>query len=217
MVHWFKENIAKEDDPLAWLVESPEQAESNAQESAARLLRSIREGRRPGLAENRFYALTLSGAGGRVMVRDWMEGRFDELVKNVKAWFDDLSITHRNGGGALAKPPKFMAVLGSTVRDLKDLPGPFVSNMWHVAVAGEMIPYAALAQALARVKVAVIEDQPANHARMGLLKAYHIRKARIKGGDMSSQIEPYLNEGHPSYAHYRRAKPLRPRLLPADG
>ena len=78
VIHWFKEQIATEDDPLEWLngFESPEQTEAAAQAAARRLLESIRSGERGNLGDNRYYALTLSGASGRVMVRDWMEGRF---------------------------------------------------------------------------------------------------------------------------------------------
>jgi len=202
VVHWFKKKVMPEDDPLAWLEVGQEQEELNAQQRARQLLESIRTGKRTDLAENEFQALTLSGAGGRVMVRDWMEGQFEELVYNIELWFEDLAIVQRHGG-TLARSPKFMAVLGATVRDLKDLPAPFVARMWRVAVRQEPIPQHAMAQALDRVRVAIIKDEPANHPRMGLLKAYHIRKNRNKGGQtMSSDMQPYLNEEHPHPAYH---------------
>ena len=69
VVHWFKSQVPREDDPLSWLEEGEEEQERNAQHLAGELLDSIRTGKRPDLATNRFYALTLSGAAGRVMVR----------------------------------------------------------------------------------------------------------------------------------------------------
>ena len=78
-----------------------------------RLLDAIRSGERPDLGTNRYYALTLSGAAGRVMVRDWMEGGFEDLVANIERWFADLSIIARDGHN-LAPNPKFMAVCGRT-------------------------------------------------------------------------------------------------------
>ncbi|MDO9189492.1 MAG: type I-C CRISPR-associated protein Cas8c/Csd1, partial [Sulfurimicrobium sp.] len=125
VVHWFKEQIAQDDDPLEWLngFESPEQTEAAAQAAARRLLDSIRSGERSDLGDNCYHALTLSGASGRVMVRDWMEGRFEDLVRNVEAWFADLAIVARDGKGQ-ASDPKFMAVCGALVRELKDLPAP---------------------------------------------------------------------------------------------
>ncbi|MCD6161035.1 MAG: type I-C CRISPR-associated protein Cas8c/Csd1 [candidate division Zixibacteria bacterium] len=199
VAHWFKEIVADENDPLSWLEQGAETDELNAQHRAKELLKSIRTGKLPDMHENFYYALTLSGASGRVMVRDWMEGQFEELVENIKQWFSDLEIVNRHGDG-LAKPPKFMAVLSATVRKLDDLPAPFVAKMWRSAVKNEPLSEDALAQALLRMRVDVIEDQPANHARMGLLKAYHIRKNKIQGKD--SMMKCYLNEEHPEPAYH---------------
>jgi len=205
VVHWYtgEKEVRPEDDPFAMLdnplafmdeEEEREDAEREAQHRAKQLLESIRTGKRADLLDYRYYALTLSGASGRVMVRDWMEGRFEDLVSNIDAWFENLAIVRRDGM-ALAAPPKLMAVLGGTVRDLKDLPPPFVGKMWRVAVRREPIPQHAVAQALTRAKIDVVQDQPANHARMGLMKAYHLRK-----GDRF--MEPYLNENHPDPAYH---------------
>lgn len=199
VVHWFKEKVAPDDDPLPWLTMGAETEELNAQHRARELLTGIRTGSRPDLQNNFYYALTLSGAAGRVMVRDWMEGQFEDLVANIMNWFDDLEILHRSGSGT-APAPKFLAVLGATVRDLKDLPAPFVAKMWHVAVKNLPIPYSALSQALARVRTDLIKDEPANHARMGLLKAYHIRKDKSQGKEAS--MRPNLNEEHPEAAYH---------------
>ena len=198
VVHWFKEEIPPENDPFPWLMApgDDEQTELNAQSQAKKLLQSIRSGERPELGDNYFYALTLSGAAGRVVVRDWMEGQFETLVESIDKWFEHLAIVHR-GGGRLARAPKFMAVLGATVRDLKDLPAPFVSKMWRVAVHREPIPQQALAQALARTRIDIIEDNPLNHARMGLMKAFRVRNPN--GGDQ--HMKPFVNEEHPEPAY----------------
>lgn len=194
VVHWFKEAIQKEDDPLSFLSEPPELTEGAAQQSAREILAALRKGQRPVPANNRFYAMTVSGASGRVMVRDWMEGRFDELVTRIEQWFSDLEIVARDGGKS-APEPKFMAVCGSIMRDLKDLPAPTATTLWRVALAGLPIPQPIIAQALARFRADLIEDKPFSHARMGLIKAYFIRK----GGD--HQMSVYLNKEHPESAY----------------
>jgi CRISPR-associated protein Csd1 len=199
VVHWFKDMVELEDDPLGWLEEPPENSQLNAQQRASELLKAVKNGQRPDLVGNRYYALTLSGAGGRVMVRDWMEGEFEELAGNIGRWFDDLAIVHRDGE-RLAPDPKFLAVMGATVRDLKDLPPPSVTKMWQVAVRGEPIPRIALAQAFARTKVDIISNQLFNHARMGLMKAYSVRQDRMKGGE--PDMRPCVNEEHPSTAYH---------------
>jgi CRISPR-associated protein Csd1 len=201
VVHWFKSQVPVEDDPLSWLQEGGDEKERNAQHLARRLIESIRTGKRPNLAGNSYYALTLSGAAGRVMVRDFIEGPFEELVANILAWFEDLEIVHRDGG-CTAPDPKFMAVLGATVRDLKDIPPPRVAIMWRVAARNQPISADVLAQAVLRTKTDIVMGAVFNHARMGLLKAYHIRKTRRTGGNaMPNELMSYRNEQHPSPAY----------------
>lgn len=192
--HWFAKSVPDDEDPLAWLEAGSDETELAAQRRASALLAAIRHGERPDLADNSYYGLTLSGAAGRAMVRDWMEGRFDSLVANVNAWFDDLAIVGREGAG-LAKNPKFLAVVGSLARELGEVPPPLIARLWGVAVNREPIPESALAQALHRCRTAVIAGDPPNHARMGLLKAFNVRR-----GD--HEMKPTLNETHPSPAYH---------------
>lgn len=201
VVYWFKERIPPEHDPLSFLFgfETSEQTEATALASVRRLLDSIRSGQRADLGDNRYYALTLSGAAGRVMARDWMEGRFEDLAKHIEAWFSDLAIVARDGKGQ-APGPKFMAVCGALVRDLKDLPAPTATTLWRVAVEQRLIPQPLMAQALARFRAELVDkDQPSfNHARIALIKAYFVRK--FEGGD--SIMTAYLNPDHPEPAYH---------------
>ena len=194
VVHWFKESVPQENDPLAFLFEPPEITEAAALSSARQILEAIRKGQRPTPTNNQYFALTISGASGRVMVRDWMEGSFEDLIVRIDQWFSDLEIVSRDGG-KLAHEPKFMAVCGAIVRDLKDLPAPTATTLWRVALAGLPIPQPFIAQALARFRIDLIEDKPFNHARMGLIKAYFIRK----GGNHN--MSTYLNKEHPEPAY----------------
>lgn len=193
VVHWYKDRIAPEDDLLDLLFTGEEQLERDAQRRARELLDAFQTGQRPDLLGNRYYAITLSGAAGRVMVRDWIEGSFEELAVHVDAWFEDLSIVRRDGTG-LARPPKFLAVLGAQVRDLKDVPAPWETALWRVAVNREPIPRQAMAAALGRQKIDVLKNESFNHARVGLLKAFHVRQ-----GD--TDMQPNLNEEHPEAAY----------------
>jgi CRISPR-associated protein Csd1 len=199
VTHWFKEQVPAPDDPLAFLYgfETTEQTEAAALAAVRRLLESIRSGQRPDLGDNRYYALTLSGAAGRVMVRDWMEGPFEDLVSHVEAWFADLAIVARDGKGQ-ARDPKFMAVCGALVRELKDLPAPTIATLWKVAVQRLPIPLPLMAQALSRFRADVVNDEPFNHARMGLIKAYFVRLN--PGGDTT--MTAYLNPHHPAPAYH---------------
>ncbi|MDA8416474.1 MAG: type I-C CRISPR-associated protein Cas8c/Csd1 [Betaproteobacteria bacterium] len=199
VVHWFKEQVAPEDDPLEWLngMETDEATKASAHIAARNMLDAIRSGKRADLGSNHYYVMTLSGASGRVMVRDRMEGQFENLVENIEAWFADLAIVAR-GGDCLAHDPKFMAVCGSLVRELKDLPAPTAATLWKVAVQNLSIPLPLMAQALARFRADHIKDEPFNHARMGLIRAYFVRLR--PGGDTA--MTTYLNPDHPAPAYH---------------
>jgi CRISPR-associated protein Csd1 len=201
VVHWFKEKIAIEEDPLPFLVEGSDAEEVEAKKRFKTLLNSINSGLRPDLANNHYYSLVMSGASGRIMIRDWIDGKFRALLQNVIMWFEDMAIVNRNGL-ELCSDPKFLAVIGSLGREFRDVPSPLISKLWRVAARGERIPQSILASALARIRVDLIRDEPANHARMGLLRAYHLRKNQKHGGDlMEKQLGPFLNESHPSPAY----------------
>ena len=186
-VYWFGHALENDDDMFAEL-EKPSEPPAGQATRPKRLLEAVRTGRRPDLLENHYFVLTVSGQAGRVMVRDWQQGRLVELLENISAWFDDLQIIERDGG-KLSHPPKFLAVVGSLVRDLKDAPPALTNELWRTALNRQkLIPYAALTQALLESRKAVINDEPQNHARMGLIKAYRIRN---KGDiDMSSNLNP---------------------------
>ncbi|MEY8688281.1 MAG: type I-C CRISPR-associated protein Cas8c/Csd1 [Leptothrix sp. (in: b-proteobacteria)] len=199
VLHWFKQAIPIEDDPFALLMGLADDAQSaiDAQAQARQLLTAIRSGQRADLGGNAYHAITLSGASGRVMVRDWMVGSFESLVGNVNAWFDDLAMVHRDGKG-LAPAPKFLAVCGALFLELKDLPAPTASTLWRVAAFDLPIPPPLMARALDRFRVDLIKDEAFNHARMGLIKAYFVRKPN--GGDPHMQAT--VNEEHPAPAYH---------------
>lgn len=169
------------------------QSETRAQ----KLLNSIRSGDDPdNLHSVGYCAITLSGNSGRVMIRDWMEGKFEDLASAIAEWFEDLEIVSR-AGDAILRHQKFAAVLAASVRDLKDVPSATVSALWRCALLGRSspIPIAVAAQTLRRVTLDVITDQPARHARIALLKAFLIRSRR--NIQMTSELNPL--ETDPAY------------------
>jgi len=226
VVYWFKGKVAREDDPLAWLQEGAERQELDAQHRARTLLEAIRNGKRPELLDNAYYALALSGSGGRVMVRDWMEGQFENLAENVFRWFEDLAIVNVNGS-KLANSPGIGRVVTSLLPPLKpgqkyiDWIKPVGAErlaLWHAAVRGDPIPHSALTQAVVlntkfHVTASLEEAEKQNrnvpatlsllYTRMGLMKAYHNRKKRTEGGkQMASDMNCFLNEEHPHPAYH---------------
>ncbi len=199
VLYWFKETgaVSEADDPWAWMegTSSETQIELSALAQARNLLKAIETGARPDLAANQYHALTLSGASGRVMVRAFMEGSFPELVSMVAQWFDDLRVVANDGLGE-SRTPKLFALAASLVFEPKNLTPGVAIALWHCGLRGAPVPGTLLAAALARFRADLIADNPFNTARMGLIKAYFLR--RHQG---VIPMEPYLNEQHPEPAY----------------
>jgi CRISPR-associated protein Csd1 len=194
IVYWYSGNVEPKDDPLPQLFgdwgvadedkdDEPTDAEqrqrmatferSQAENVAGRLLDAIKTGDREyqNVANYRYYILVLSANSGRVVVRDWMEGSFAELVEAVNAWYEDLAIVARDGK-SIVRRHKFPAVLAAPLRDLKDATAPMTAALWHCALKNRSVPYSMMAQTLQRVRNAIVQGDTPLHARFGLLKAF---------------------------------------------
>jgi len=194
-VYWFGHALANDEDNMFAELENPSEPPAGQETRPKQLLSAIKTGQRPDLLDNHYFVLTVSGQSGRVMVRDWQQGRLTELLEHISAWFDDLQIIARDGGKA-ASPFKFLAVVGSLARELKDAPAPLINELWRTALnKNKPIPFAAFSRAVLESRKAVINEEPQNHARMGLIKAFHIRNK----GDI--HMSHQLNPAHPSSAY----------------
>jgi CRISPR-associated protein Csd1 len=194
--HWYQGPApAVEDDPFASFVEPPDaSAEASAAERARALLDGVRSGTWPRPLPDRYHALFLSGASGRVMVRELHEGSFEQLCAAQLDWFEALAIVRREGDRT-HDGFKLLALLGSLVRELKDLPAAWISGLWRAALggAGAPIPETLAAQALARVRSDLVQDNPILVPRLALLKAFLVRK----GVPMKPGLDPDYPE--PAY------------------
>ena len=216
IIYWYSGRVEEQYDALAEVLAGFDRPETdNADDSAEgqtaaadraelaratnrarRALDAIRSGEHPELGEFRYYALTLSANSGRVVIRDWMEGPFEELLRAVNAWFEDLAIVERHGRRVI-QSHKLAAVLAAPLRDLKDATGPLVTSMWRCAVKGrkQPIPHQVMAQTLARVRIDLIQGESPRHARLGLLKAFCNRNQEIP--NMTASLNEH--ETHPAY------------------
>lgn len=210
-LHWFKGKVEDKDDVLAWLQDPPEVAAASASIAARKLFDAIRDGQRPDLANNEFYALTVSGMAARAMVRDWMEGRFEELVGRVATWFANLEIVAVDGKEN-ARDPKFFELCLALIRNdrsksisanLEQLPAPTSAALWKSAIQGLPIPQPVFSMALSQFRSERFTPDERNrevfnHARMGLIKAYFVR--RNPGGDPNMTTS--YNSNHPAPAYH---------------
>lgn len=167
--YWYDKTVPPEDDPLSFLVDPGDSEEQGALARARELLDAVRTGRHPEAdkyARTHYYAMTLSGNGGRVVVRDWMTGTFDELLGSINAWFGDLETCLPNSTRT-ARPPTFESVLTSSLKerppsqryqDWVEAASSHRHYLWKAAVggAGSVLPRAFVDQVVTAHRLALL-------------------------------------------------------------
>jgi CRISPR-associated protein Csd1 len=144
-------------------------------------LRCIWSGRSPHLDDpSAFYALVLSGAQGRAMIRDWMESSVGRIADNLAAYFADLEIvrnTPRPKDRELPPNIPLDALLTSLAPfgDRKRVPSSLGAQVVGAAIRGERLPLAALQRAVERTRAEIgrtdWSDLFRRDARAALIKA----------------------------------------------
>ena len=184
-----------------------ERDEKSAIQTLKKLLDSIEENpQKKSYSMNAYYhAIILSGVSGRVMMRDYIFASYEEIARNILQWFEDVGIRHRQK----LREPTMWNIICSIERDPKpkDAPKPLEAKLWRCAVKKETIPREALAKAVHRSTVYFMSEKNKSNnnedwnqaTRMGLIKAYHVRKQRKPGGEKLNLDS--LNEGNPSVAY----------------
>ncbi len=231
VVCWYTKTVPKEDDAIGLLLfgeESEESKERSALAYARQMLESIHTGKRPHLYDCHYCALTLSGAEARVMVRDWMEGQFETLLRNLIQWQDELEIINYFGTKPVNEPgiervTKALLPLRKPNQDYKDWikpVGAFRLALWHAAIRGDAIPFSVVARLVeldTKFRVSgELEDAPNDerarsnrtaqllsllYTRMALMKAYWVRKEGQKNKE-DQTMKPKLNEDHPDAEYH---------------
>lgn len=189
VVHWTR--LPMELDPLDLLA-------SADPEGVRALLESIRRGSPPqGNDANAYYAATLSGNGGRVVVRDWLETTVPRIERAVGAWFGDLEIAtfsppwRRREFGL----PQILHSLDNPVLDKPFAAWPHgaAENLLRAALAGAAPSRALLAAALRREAVAQGRSDAAQPptARLALIKLCLLRSPnRKEHHTVTASLEP---------------------------
>ena len=164
-LHWTREPVAT--DVFA-LLESADEA------GVHNLLTAPRTGRAPSrLQANAYYAMGLSGNGGRIVVRDWLESTVPEIEVNVRRWFEALTIINPEGTGT-ESAFKLGRLLFALVREkIDELPPQVPTQLLYAALRGTPLAQTALAAALRRQQIDA-GKQP-NIARFALIKACLLR------------------------------------------
>ncbi len=235
LVHWYNAPVQPKEDLISILTfgddllpeacngeEYASTADKDAERdalAAARLLsESLTRGALPQELPARYYILPLSGASGRMMVRGWYEGSYEELYRSVSLWFDDLCLVSPYGKSR-TRPPKFKALC---LRMLK--PGGDPKKVWermdtelsslinrllHAAVTGAPLPDAVASRSLYWLRSQLLsnvnegeqsQSPKAESLAYQLLKTWLCRIQRMTKG--SAMMNPELNPAYPSTAYH---------------
>lgn len=125
--HWFDRDVAPAADPfyddnffgLDFEGMEPQEDdvvdEVQERRKADQLLDAVKTGASAASLDVGYHILLLTGVGGRVMVRRYERGRYEQLRQNIDQWNQDLALTNSYGSG-LCKP---MKLTGRLIRLLK--------------------------------------------------------------------------------------------------
>jgi CRISPR-associated protein Csd1 len=141
-----------------------------------------------------FYALVLSGAQGRAVVRSWIESSLREVSKNLAHHFDDLSIAPvtQPAKGKQLPPSLPLGLLLASVCPLgnSEAPAPLASELFESALTGKPYRVTLLLRSIERTRAEkgnlssddALERYEAHRrldARAALIKAYLNRHRRF--------------------------------------
>lgn len=133
-------------------------------EDVRHLIESAFTGRKTEVDDTAFYATSLSGSGGRAVVRDWIDTTLWEAKQNLARWFSLQELV--NPYGEKGVPMSVYRLANATVRDAKDLPVTTPRAMVRAAIEGTPPPRGLLYQAVRRNRA----EQKVTYSRAALIK-----------------------------------------------
>jgi CRISPR-associated protein Csd1 len=156
-------------------------------ERVSELYRSVWQGHNPALHDpTPFFALTMSGAQGRAVVKDWIESTVERVASNLATHFADIGIlrnTRPPKGQELPPQMPLAMLLGATVSETNSAPGPLVRSFLEAVFVGAQYPFSALQQALLRERAEIgrtkWQYQVRRDARAAIIKAVLNRRKRF--------------------------------------
>jgi CRISPR-associated protein Csd1 len=184
-------------DILTWAFDQPDS------QSVRLFLLAPRAGIEQSLSQaDEFYSVTLSGNGGRIVVRHWMQMPLEAVVENLRRWFSELEITTYGNPPVNEKtPPLALFRLALTmVREAKDLQADVPAQLYRAALECKAPPLSFLNPILKRLEIDLLKNGPRtalrNLSRFALLRLI-LNRNRKEGEPM---IEPRVFETNdPAY------------------
>ena len=154
----------------------------------------------PSMDPTRFYAVTLTGAQGRAIVRDWYETTVGEVQASVAKYFEQLEIAPNTfpGKGKDLPPAYGLRTIQESLtasNKADDLPSKFAAEIFGACINQKRrFPSSLLVMALDRMRAEASRDQWIDSyrrdARAGLIKAILMRNHP----EQNSNLTPTMDE-----------------------
>lgn len=161
-------------------------------EAVRELFESPRSGKwDPTVNETAFYAVSLSGSGGRTVIRDWIDTTVGQVKASLAAWFQGQEVV--DAWGEEPRPLGVWALAGATVRDLKDISPPTLRGLLRAALTHTPLPWNLLQQAVRRNHA----ERTVTRPRAALIKLVMSTQGVLKENEMV-QLQP----DHPEAAYH---------------
>lgn len=218
-IHWFSKKTENDVTKLPdFGLGVDEQAEDESDKIERDELRvrkmfdALNTGTLPPMPENRYYMMSLSGVNGRVMIRSYDEGTYDELCDNLRMWYEDIAIFEEGYG---YRYPKLFGIYSRLIKHTtdnkklgekieKELSG-ISAQIQYAVYHGTPLPDAVAVKALAYIRSDMFGNPDDTKKQMmipdktacQILKAWHNRKYRME----DDQIMDKLNQDSPSAAY----------------
>jgi CRISPR-associated protein Csd1 len=178
-------------------------------EEVAEMYQSIWRGKAPNIEDpSAFYALTLTGTQGRIIVRDWFESTVADVSHNLALHFADLDIV-RNTPKPKDKELPPQLPLGLLLESLADpaknrkeyIPGHIATAIVRAAFSATPYPRGVLTRAVMRYRLEIGQEQNKdngwrtkcwNDSRAALIKAVLNRnyRNRNKVEEINMSMDP---------------------------
>lgn len=172
-------------------------AENSQGEDIANLLDAIFKGQKTitqNIKTNDFYLLAVSGNGGRLVVRDWHSDSLEQILTNIKKWFEQLCVPDVFKQGQFSDSPRLydliMSILPPKAKYEDKANASKIIRMLRRAIFGFSLDRSILYAALNRLKVSTGSDR-LKPERIGLIRMClnDIITIEKKGVHMSNQID----------------------------
>ena len=219
-MHWYDCDVDSADDVLLQAFfafdgqddgpDGSDADEASAVAAASTLVTSPLTGTSPvSLMGRQYHIMVVQPEMSRMVVRSYEKGSYEDLYRNIQAWFDDMSLVSAFGKGWV-RPRKLNALLFALLSASESKKKSYSDKMKHLSplvvpilkacIDGTCLPDAVAARALAAIHSGIYNSENAgyiNPVAMQCLKLWLIRK----NNERSRGIMAELNRGcaQPAY------------------